>query len=108
MLGALIFFARLRISPDAAFSVDDWSALIIFMTVIGGIGSVEGPVIGAVIFFLLRGALANLGSIYLITLGAIAIAVMMVAPKGLWGLLAARTGWDVLPLKRRVYRGGVE
>jgi len=108
MLGALIFFARLRISPDAAFSVDDWSALIIFMTVIGGIGSVEGPVIGAVIFFLLRGALANLGSIYLITLGAIAIAVMMVAPKGLWGLLAARTGWDVLPLKRRVYRGGGE
>jgi branched-chain amino acid transport system permease protein len=102
MLGALIFFARLRISPDAAFSVNDWSALIIFMTVIGGIGSIEGPVIGAIIFFLLRGALADLGSIYLITLGAIAIAVMMFSPRGLWGVFGGWTGWDVLPLKRRV------
>jgi branched-chain amino acid transport system permease protein len=103
MLGALIFLSRLRISPDAAFSVDDFSALIIFMTVIGGIGSIEGPVLGAVIFFLLRGAMADLGSIYLITLGVIAIAVMMLSPRGIWGLVAARTGWDVLPLKRRVY-----
>jgi branched-chain amino acid transport system permease protein len=105
MLGALLFLARLRISPDAAFSVDDFSALIIFMTVIGGIGSIEGPVLGAVIFFLLRGALADLGSVYLIILGAIAIGIMTLAPKGIWGLIATRTGWDVLPLKRRVYTG---
>jgi branched-chain amino acid transport system permease protein len=104
MLGALISLAHLRISPDAAFSVNDWSVLVIFMTVIGGIGSIEGPVIGAILFFLLRGALADLGSVYLMILGAIAIAVMMLAPRGLWGLVAARTGWDVLPLKRRVFR----
>jgi branched-chain amino acid transport system permease protein len=103
MLGALISLAHLRISPDSAFSVNDWSVLVIFMTVIGGIGSIEGPVLGAILFFLLRGALANLGSIYLIILGAIAIGVMMLAPRGLWGLIAARTGWDVLPLKRRVF-----
>jgi branched-chain amino acid transport system permease protein len=103
MLGALISLAHLRISPDSAFSVNDWSVLVIFMTVIGGIGSIEGPVLGAILFFLLRGALANLGSIYLIILGAIAIGVMMLAPRGLWGLVAARTGWDVLPLKRRVF-----
>jgi branched-chain amino acid transport system permease protein len=103
MLGALLFLSRLRISPDAAFSVDDFSALIIFMTVIGGIGSIEGPVLGAVIFFLLRGALADLGSLYLIILGAIAIAIMTLAPRGIWGLIASNTGWDVLPLKRRVY-----
>jgi len=103
MLGALLFLARLRISPDAAFSVDDFSALIIFMTVIGGIGSIEGPVLGAVIFFILRGTLADLGSLYLIILGAIAIAIMTLAPRGIWGLIASKTGWDVLPLKRRVY-----
>jgi branched-chain amino acid transport system permease protein len=103
MLGALLFLSRLRISPDAAFSVDDFSALIIFMTVIGGIGSIEGPVLGAVIFFLLRGTLADLGSLYLIILGAIAIAIMTLAPRGIWGLIASKTGWDVLPLKRRVY-----
>ncbi len=102
LLGALIFFARLRISPDAAFSVDDWSALIIFMTVIGGIGSVEGPIIGAIVYFLLRGFLANLGSIYLIILGAVAISVMILFPAGLWGVVAERTGWSLLPLKRKV------
>jgi branched-chain amino acid transport system permease protein len=102
MLGAVIFLSRLRVSPDAAFDVNDWSALIIFMTVIGGIGSIEGPIIGAIIFFLLRGALADLGSLYLIILGAVAIFAMLFAPRGLWGLVAARTGWEVLPLQRRV------
>jgi branched-chain amino acid transport system permease protein len=107
MLGAVIFLARLRISPDSAFDVNDWTALLIFMTVIGGIGSIEGPIIGAIIFFLLRGALSDLGSFYLIILGAVAIVVMLFAPRGLWGLIAARTGWEVLPLQRRVVAAGL-
>lgn len=102
MAGALIFLQRLRISPDAAFSVNDWTALVIFMTVIGGIGSIEGPIIGAILFFMLRGLLADLGGIYLMILGAVAIAVMLKAPRGLWGLVAARTGWQLLPLRRRL------
>jgi branched-chain amino acid transport system permease protein len=101
-LGALIFLVRLRISPDAAFSVNDWTALIIFMSVIGGLGSLEGPVIGAVIFFALRSALADLGSLYLIVLGVVAIVTMMFARRGLWGAIHASTGWDVIPLRRRV------
>ncbi len=44
MVGALIFLQKLRISPDAAFSVNDWTAFVIFITVIGGIGRVEGPI----------------------------------------------------------------
>jgi len=44
MLGALIFLQKLRISPDAAFSVNDWTAFVIFITVIGGIGRIEGPI----------------------------------------------------------------
>ena len=46
MVGALIFLQKLRISPDAAFSVNDWTAFVIFMTVIGGIGRIEGPIVG--------------------------------------------------------------
>jgi len=42
MIGALIFLQKLRISPDAAFSVNDWTAFVIFITVIGGIGRIEG------------------------------------------------------------------
>lgn len=102
MVGALIFLQKLRISPDTAFSVNDWTAYVIFITVIGGIGRVEGPIIGTVIFFLLRQTMADLGSVYLMMLGAVAIVVMLWAPKGLWGLIADRFGWQAFPLERRL------
>jgi branched-chain amino acid transport system permease protein len=102
MVGALIFLQKIRISPDTAFSVNDWTAFVIFITVIGGIGRIEGPIIGTVIFFLLRQTLADLGAIYLLILGVVAIAVMLWAPKGLWGLIADRFGWQVFPLQRRL------
>jgi len=101
-IGALIFLQKLRISPDAAFSVNDWTAFVIFITVIGGIGRVEGPIIGTLLFFLLRQMLADLGSLYLLILGAIAITVMLVAPRGIWGLIADRVGLQFFPLTRRV------
>jgi branched-chain amino acid transport system permease protein len=102
MIGALIFLQKLRISPDTAFSVNDWTAFVIFITVIGGIGRVEGPIIGTIVFFALRQTLADLGSLYLLMLGAVAIAVMLFAPKGIWGLVADRFGWQLLPLERRL------
>jgi branched-chain amino acid transport system permease protein len=102
MVGALIFLQKLRISPDAAFSVNDWTAFVIFMTVIGGIARIEGPIVGAIVFFLLRQALADLGTLYLMLLGAVAIVVMLWAPKGLWGLIVTRLGWQVFPLERHV------
>lgn len=103
MIGALIFLQKLRVSPDTAFSVNDWTAFVIFITVIGGIGRVEGPIIGTVIFFALRQTMADLGSVYLMMLGAVAIAVMLFAPQGLWGFVADRFGWQLLPLKRRLH-----
>ena len=102
MVGALIFLQKLRISPDAAFSVNDWTAFVIFITVIGGIGRIEGPIVGTVVFFALRQTLADLGTLYLMMLGLVAILVMLAAPKGLWGLVAERFGFTVFPLERRV------
>ena len=102
MVGALIFLQKLRISPDAAFSVNDWTAFVIFITVIGGIGRIEGPIVGTIVFFLLRQTLADLGTLYLMMLGVVAIVVMLRAPKGIWGLIVERFGWQVFPLERRV------
>jgi branched-chain amino acid transport system permease protein len=102
MLGALIFLQKLRISPDAAFSVNDWTAFVIFITVIGGIGRIEGPIIGTLVFFALRQTLADLGTIYLMMLGLVAIVIMLAAPKGIWGLIAERFGWQLFPLQRTV------
>lgn len=105
MVGAFIFLQKLRISPDTAFSVNDWTAFVIFITVIGGIGRIEGPIIGTIIFFALRQTFAGLGSLYLLMMGAVAILVMLWAPKGLWGLIAERLGWQVLPLQRHLVLG---
>jgi branched-chain amino acid transport system permease protein len=70
--------------------------------VIGGIARIEGPIIGAIVFFVLRQALADLGTLYLMLLGAVAIVVMLWAPKGIWGLVVDRLGWQLFPLERRV------
>ncbi|MDJ1016505.1 MAG: branched-chain amino acid ABC transporter permease [Paracoccaceae bacterium] len=102
MLGALIFLQKLRISPDAAFSVNDWTAFVIFIVVIGGIGTIEGPIIGTLIFFALRETLADLGTTYLIVLGVVAIVVMLKAPKGVWGYVRERYQIQVFPLRYRV------
>jgi branched-chain amino acid transport system permease protein len=85
--------------------VNDWTAFVIFITVIGGIGRLEGPLIGTIVFFLLRQTMADLGSLYLLMLGAVAIVVMLKAPKGIWGYVADRFGWQLLPLERRLVRG---
>lgn len=102
MVGALIFLQKLRISPDAAFSVNDWTAFVIFIVVIGGIGTIEGPIIGTLIFFALRETLADLGTTYLIVLGLVAIVVMLKAPKGVWSLIRKRFDLQLFPLGYRV------
>jgi branched-chain amino acid transport system permease protein len=107
MVGAVIFLQKLRISPDAAFSINDWTAFVIFIAVIGGIGRIEGPIIGTIVFFVLRQFLADYGVIYLMMLGVVAIAIMLAAPKGLWGLIADRLGLQIFPLRRRLLVGAI-
>ncbi|WP_299769983.1 branched-chain amino acid ABC transporter permease [uncultured Tateyamaria sp.] len=102
IIGGLLFLQKLRISPDAAFSVNDWTAFVIFIVVIGGIGTLEGPIIGTLLFFLLRQTLADFGTIYLMVLGAVAIVVMLKAPKGVWGLIRDRYDLELFPLSYRI------
>jgi branched-chain amino acid transport system permease protein len=105
MIGALIFLQKARISPDAAFSLIDWNAYVIFIVVIGGIGTMEGPIIGVAIFYLLQFYLASLGSWYLIILGGLAILLMLFAPSGVWGVIAHRFDISLFPLRRRLVVG---
>ena len=97
--GALYFVGNLRISPDAAFSVN-WSAFAIFMVVIGGIGRIEGPIVGAIIFWALNKAFSDYGSWYLMGLGLMAIGVTIFFKQGLWGWLQQRWGWSLFPTTR--------
>lgn len=101
LCGALLFIQITRVTPDAAFSVVDWTAFVIFITVIGGIGTLPGPIVGVVVFYLLQRLLADYGTVYLIVLGLIGISIMLFARRGLWGMFVARTGIELLPLRHR-------
>jgi len=97
--GALYFVAILRISPDAAFGLN-WTAFAIFMVVIGGTGTIEGPIVGAVLFWVLNKFFADYGTWYLIGLGLLAIVVTLRFKHGLWGYMQARFGWSLFSVKR--------
>jgi len=99
--GGLIYLNVLRITPEASFSVQ-WTAFMIFIVVIGGIGTVEGPILGALIFFFIREYLSNFGGWSLILLGLVAVVLMLVAPQGLWGLLHERFHLELFPVRRRL------
>jgi branched-chain amino acid transport system permease protein len=101
LVGALYYINALRIAPDAAFSIG-WTASIIFIVVIGGIGTIEGPIIGTVLYFLLREFLADYGSWYLIGLGLVAVVVMVKWPRGIWGYVQQRFDLRFFPVQRRV------
>ena len=101
LTGALIYLNLLRISPDAAFSIN-WTAYTLFIVVIGGLGTLEGPLVGTLLFFAFREVLADHGAWYMILLGALAVIAMLRFPQGLWGLMAERFGVHVFPVRRRV------
>jgi branched-chain amino acid transport system permease protein len=102
LVGGLIFLQKLRISPEAGFSINDWTVVVIFMVVIGGIGTLEGPFIGMLVFIVLRELLADYGAYYLILMGAIAIIVMLKAPSGIWGYISHRFNIELFPVGRRL------
>ena len=102
MIGALIYLTKLRITPAAAFDIN-WTTTVIFIVVIGGIGTIEGPIIGTIIFFILREPLSHLGSWYLMLLGVIAVVIMLKSPTGVWGFIAKRWDLHFFPVQRRVH-----
>lgn len=101
LAGALYFVGNLRISPDAAFSVN-WTAFAIFMVVIGGIGRIEGPIVGALVFWALNKTFSDYGTWYLLGLGVLAIVVTIFFKQGLWGWVQQRWGWTLFPTARRL------
>jgi len=99
-LGAVIFLQKLRISPDSGFSLNDWTAIVIFIVVIGGIGRVEGAIVGTLVYFLMREALVDYGAIYMIVLGFVGIIIMVFSKDGIWGLVERKYNWSLLPTRR--------
>ncbi|MFV0464408.1 MAG: branched-chain amino acid ABC transporter permease [Nostocoides sp.] len=94
--GALMLCSTLRVQPDAVFAVS-FSAVMIFCVVIGGVGTIEGPILGAIIYFVMQDRFAQAGSWYLVVLGLVAMAMAMWMRQGLWGFIRSRTSLSLFP-----------
>lgn len=101
MIGCFIYIRQQYIQPDEAFSLN-WSILISFIVIIGGIGTIEGPIIGTLLYVLLQQYLSQLGAVSLIILGAISVLTMLYAPKGLFGIIADKYNVDLF-FTRRIF-----
>jgi branched-chain amino acid transport system permease protein len=95
--GALILANTLFIQTTSIFSVQ-YSAYMIFMVLVGGLGTFEGPIIGSILFFLIQYEFADQGAWYLIGLGLVAIGFALFLPKGLWSLVTDRLHVQLLPV----------
>jgi branched-chain amino acid transport system permease protein len=103
LAGGAYFMGAMFVSPDSAFDIN-WVVMMLFATLIGGIGTIEGPVIGVLVWFALRelltGPVGLQGGWYLMVMGGVAMAVSVVAPRGLWGWAQQRWGWRGWSVRR--------
>lgn len=101
-VGPLYLLPNFFIQPGIAFSAE-WTVIMTFVTVIGGIGTLEGPVVGTLIYFAIRQLTTSVlhlpGSWYLVVLGFVAILVMLYAPRGVWPVIRDRLGVDWLGIR---------
>lgn len=99
LAAGVLYVQQIFIQPYKAFSID-WTVKLLFIVIIGGIGTIEGPIIGALIFVILQQIFSEWLKVGLLLLGGVCIAVMLVAPRGIAGALQERFGFEVFPLRR--------
>lgn len=98
--GAALYLNLAYIKPTVGFNIE-WTVSMVFIAVIGGMGTIEGPIIGAVVFVLLRQLLYNFSGFSMLILGVIAVVMILVAPKGIMGLINKKANFDLFGVKRK-------
>lgn len=87
LAAGLYFIDVVIITPSSAFSIS-WASYIVFVVVSGGMGTVLGPIVGAVLFVVIERLLGAFAGQGLLLLGFASIAVMLFLPRGMMGLIA--------------------
>jgi branched-chain amino acid transport system permease protein len=89
LVGGAVAINQVAIEPNSMFSLN-WVVTVLVMVVVGGMGTVTGPIIGAfVIYYLVDRALDGQPVLQALLTGVLVIAVIELAPKGIVGLLRA-------------------
>ncbi|MGV1756891.1 branched-chain amino acid ABC transporter permease [Rhizobium sp. A22-96] len=99
--GGLWLATAVTFQPKTYFSVQ-WTAYMIFMVLVGGIGKFEGAILGAVLFFVVETVFGGTGVWYLVGLGAAALLFSLYLPQGLWGAIERRFDLQLLPVGYRL------
>ena len=99
--GALWLATALTFQPRTYFGIQ-WTAYMLFMALVGGLGTFAGPIIGAILFFVLEDRFGATGVWYLIGLGVAATLCSLFLPRGLWGTLEDRYGIGLMPVGYRL------
>jgi branched-chain amino acid transport system permease protein len=99
LAGGVMYMYQAYILPTSGFSIN-WTVAMTFIVIIGGMGTMEGPVIGAVIYVLLTQWLYSFPGMSMIILGILAVAIIMVAPRGIMGTVYYKTGFEILSPRR--------
>ena len=98
---AVLYLNMVFIQPYKAFGIE-WTVALVFIAIIGGIGTIEGPIIGAIIYVLLQQYLSDYASVSMLILGIIAIVIMLVVPKGIMGTIQEKLGFEILSPRRHL------
>lgn len=99
MTAGVFYTFQVFVQPYKAFAID-WTVKLVFIIIIGGIGTLEGPIIGTLIYVFLSQYLAEYSSVSMLIMGGLAIAVILMAPKGIAGWMQEKLGFEFLSPRR--------
>jgi branched-chain amino acid transport system permease protein len=99
LAGGVMYMYQAYIIPASGFSIN-WTVAMTFMVIIGGIGTMEGPIIGAILYVILSQWLYSFPGMSMIILGVIAVIVILIAPNGVMGTIYNKTGFEILSPRR--------
>lgn len=85
MAGAMYGHAQMHVGPEMAH--DALSSLVLMMAVVGGMGSIIGPIIGAYLLTLVNESLRFMGEFRLLIYSSAVVMVILFAPKGLLDII---------------------
>ncbi|MDR1815136.1 MAG: branched-chain amino acid ABC transporter permease [Clostridiales Family XIII bacterium] len=89
------------VDPDIAFKMLA-SFMPVLMAIFGGTHNTYGPILGAVVFYWLQDYLLRVTNMYQIIFGVVMVVVVLVMPKGIFGIIET-----VIARRGRSYKGEV-
>jgi len=96
LVGAVNSIHHTYLHPTSAFSIS-WTVNFLFIAVIGGVGTIFGPIIGSIIFVALGYMLSQYLGLSLLLEGIIVLAILLTFPEGLWGVISRKLKLKLKP-----------